>query len=194
MLVNEDVYIERAVHIGGKFIIGELKDYILKKRPDGVYIMNLEKIDQKLTELLNRVARVPLSKLLIVPSRYHAKIAATKFKELFPEVNVLTERYIPGSLTNPSIKSFIEPELILVIDPNSEKVLIQDANRMKIPVVGLVDTDTNPHGLDQYAPMNNRGRSSLALFFWLLAREIYMKQGRIKSYDEFKRPISFFEE
>ncbi len=193
MLVSEEVYIEHAVHIGGAQKLGHINPFIAKRRKDGVYILDIEKIDEALKRVINRIASIEPSKLLILPSRYYGKIAASKFSKLFPEVKLITDRYIPGSLTNPNVQYYIEPDLILVCDPNSEGVAIKDANRIGIPVIGLVDTDTVIDGLEDFVPMNNRGRKSLALFFWLLAREMYMKQGRIKSYDEFKIPISYFE-
>lgn len=193
MLVSEEIYIEHGVHIGGAQKLGSINPFIAKRRKDGVYILDIEKIDQALKRVINRLASVEPSKLLILPSRYYGKIAASKFTKLFPEIKVITDRYIPGSLTNPNIKYYVEPELILVCDPNSESVAIKDANKVGIPVIGLVDTDTVTDGLDDFVPMNNRGRKSLALFFWLLARELYMKHGKIKSYDEFKIPISYFE-
>ncbi|MCX8154284.1 MAG: 30S ribosomal protein S2 [Candidatus Micrarchaeota archaeon] len=193
MLVSEEVYIDSGIHIGAKTKLGKAKNFIARRRKDGVYIIDIGKIDESMHRLISRLSKIDLSKLMIVASRYYAKIAVSKFQKLFPDTKVVIGRYIPGSFTNPKISYFTEPEAILVCDPNSERVAIRDAQKMKIPVYGLVDTDNDPTGLEDYIPMNNRGRKSIALFFWLLAREIYMKQGRIKSYDEFKIPITYFE-
>lgn len=193
MLVSEEVYIDSGIHIGAKTKLGKAKDFISRRRKDGVYVIDINKTDESLHRVISQLSKIDLSKLMIVASRYYAKIAVSKFQKLFPEVKIVVGRYIPGSFTNPNITYFTEPEAILVCDPNSEKVTIKDAQKMKIPVYGLVDTDSDTTGLKDYVPMNNRGRKSIALFFWILAREIYMKQGRIKSYDEFKIPITYFE-
>ncbi|MEM0356428.1 MAG: 30S ribosomal protein S2 [Candidatus Anstonellales archaeon] len=193
MLIAETVYIESGIHIGAKTKLGRARAFIARRRKDGVYVIDINKIDEALRRVIDRLARVDLSKLVIIASRYYAKIALTKFHKLFPETKIVIGRYIPGTFTNPNIKYFIEPDAVLVCDPNSEKVAIRDANKIKVPVFGLVDTDSDTTGLEDYVPMNNRGKRSIALFFWLLAREIYMKTGRIKSYDEFKIPITYFE-
>jgi small subunit ribosomal protein S2 len=196
MLVSEDIYIQSGIHIGSSFLAsGAIKPYIQYRRKDKVYIIDINNIDQKITEIINTLLKYPLEEILIVANRYYPKIALTKFQKLFPQVNVVLGRYIPGTISNPQIKGFIEPSIILSTDPNTDKELIKEAKKMNIPILGLVDTDTkNIAMLDNYVVMNNRGKKSTALFIWLLAREAYMKTNKIKDYSEFKIPISYFEE
>ena len=40
------------------------------------------------------------------------------------------------------------PDIIFVIDTNKEKIAIQEANKMNIPVVAVTDTNSNPDGID----------------------------------------------
>ncbi len=193
MLVSLETYIESGAHIGSKLRTGAAREFIEKRRKDGIYIINIEKIDEGIQRLLNRLTKYEPKDIAIVATRYYAMIALKNFKKLFPDVMAIEKRFVPGTFTNPESKYFIEPEIVLSCDPNSEQQAVREANQMKIPIVGLVDTDTKIDGLTDYAPINNRGKRSLALFFWLLAREFYLKQGKIKDYSEFKIPISFFE-
>jgi len=193
MLVSMETYIEAGAHIGSKIKTGEAKKFIEKRRKDGIYIINIEKIDEGIQRLLKHLTKYDPKDIAIVATRYYAMVALRNFKKLFPDIIAIEKRFVPGSFTNPESKYFVEPEIVLSCDPNSEQQAVREANKMKIPIVGLVDTDTKTDGLMDYAPINNRGKRSLALFFWLLAREFYMKQGKIKSYSEFKIPISFFE-
>ncbi|NPA22109.1 MAG: 30S ribosomal protein S2 [Candidatus Micrarchaeota archaeon] len=188
-----ETYIEAGAHIGSKIKTGEAKKFIEKRRKDGIYIINIEKIDEGIQRLLKHLTKYDPKDIAIVATRYYAMVALRNFKKLFPDIIAIEKRFVPGSFTNPESKYFVEPEIVLSCDPNSEQQAVREANKMKIPIVGLVDTDTKTDGLMDYAPINNRGKRSLALFFWLLAREFYMKQGKIKSYSEFKIPISFFE-
>ena len=64
---------------------------------------------------------------------------------------------------------------------------------MGIPIVGLCDSDNITTFVDWVIPCNNKGRRSLALIFYLLAREYLMGKGKIASYDEFTKPLAAFE-
>src|SRR5512139_2592194 len=47
------------------------------------------------------------------------------------------------------------PELIFVVDVGREEAAVHEANLLKIPVVALVDTNCNPHGIDYVIPSND---------------------------------------
>jgi ribosomal protein S2 len=64
---------------------------------------------------------------------------------------------------------------------------------MGITTIGLCDSDNITMNIDWVVPCNNKGRKSLALIFYLLAREYLMGKGKIASYDEFTTPLSAFE-
>ncbi len=193
LLIPVEKYLESGIHIGTKLKNGDTSPYIYKKRKDGIYVLDLKKIDSKINEALNLLKKYNNKDILIVATRTYAENALKKMKKFLPDIEIVTKRFIPGTLTNPESKYFKEPEVVLVCDPRSEKEAIKEANYMKIPVIGLVDTDNLAKGIDHVIPMNNKGRKSLALFFWLLTRELMLKNGAIKSYDEFKAPVSYFE-
>ncbi|MEK6841387.1 MAG: 30S ribosomal protein S2, partial [Nanoarchaeota archaeon] len=83
-------------------------------------------------------------------------------------------RYPPGILTNPNLKKFIETKLIMVVDPWPDKNIVKDAIKIGIPVIALCDTNNETNNLDLVIPCNNKGKKSLGLIFWILARE-YLK-------------------
>lgn len=47
------------------------------------------------------------------------------------------------------------PDVILVIDVGHENIAVSEANKLKIPVVGVVDTNRNPTGVDYLIPGND---------------------------------------
>lgn len=55
------------------------------------------------------------------------------------------------------------PDAIVIIDPNKERIVIDEAQIMEVPVVGLVDTNTNPEGIELVIPANDDGRGSIEL-------------------------------
>ena len=86
-------------------------------------------------------------------------------------------RFMPGTLTNPSLPYYIEPKLILVSDPAVDSQAITEATNAGIPTIGVADTDNITSRIDLIIPANNRGRKALAAVYWLLAREILIDQG-----------------
>ena len=47
------------------------------------------------------------------------------------------------------------PDMLFVIDVDHERIAIQEANKLGIPVVGVVDTNSNPDGVDFVIPGND---------------------------------------
>ena len=47
------------------------------------------------------------------------------------------------------------PDALFVVDVESEKIAVQEALKMGIPVYGLVDTNSNPKNLTNFIPIND---------------------------------------
>lgn len=62
------------------------------------------------------------------------------------------------------------PDLLFVIDTNKEQLAIQEANRLNIPVVAIVDTNSNPDGVTFPIPANDDAGRALALYCELVSR------------------------
>ena len=62
-----------------------------------------------------------------------------------------------------------------------------------IPIIALSDTDNWIKFIDLVLPCNNKGRRSLALVYYLLAREFLKEKGLIKSNEEFAYTTADFE-
>ena len=86
-------------------------------------------------------------------------------------------RFIPGSLTNPALPTYVEPEIIFVTDPAADQQPLTEAVSNGLPIVGICDANNNLRNVDIALPANNKGRKSLALIYWLLAREMLKIRG-----------------
>ena len=62
------------------------------------------------------------------------------------------------------------PELIFVVDTNKESLAIQEAKKLKIPVVAVIDTNSDPSGIDYPIPGNDDAARSIALYCDLVAK------------------------
>jgi small subunit ribosomal protein S2 len=65
---------------------------------------------------------------------------------------------------------------------------------MNIPIFALCNSRDVPSNIDFIIPINNKSRKSIALFLWLLAREILVNKGTIKDYKEFQVSLNSFAE
>ncbi len=62
------------------------------------------------------------------------------------------------------------PDLIFVIDTNKEQLAIKEANRLKIPVVAVLDTNCDPDGVTHPIPGNDDAGRAIALYCDLIAK------------------------
>lgn len=62
------------------------------------------------------------------------------------------------------------PDLLFVIDTNKEKIAIQEARKLGIPIVAIVDTNCDPDGIDFPVPGNDDAGRALSLYCDLVAR------------------------
>lgn len=191
-LIPQEKYLETGIHIGTRFKTSDMKQFIFKMRDDGLYILDLRKIDERVREAAKMMGKYKPEEVLVVASRMYSGNAAEKFSKL-TGVGLLKGRFVPGTMTNINLPNFQEPKLLLVCDPKGEWEAIREAAMMGVPVIALCDTDNNTAFVDWIVPANNKGRRSLAAVFYLLSRELMMSQGKIKSYDEFEYRMDFFE-
>jgi small subunit ribosomal protein S2 len=62
------------------------------------------------------------------------------------------------------------PDLVFVIDTNKEALAIKEANRLKIPVIAILDTNSDPDGISFPVPANDDAGRAIQLYCELVAR------------------------
>src|ERR1700735_3139467 len=62
------------------------------------------------------------------------------------------------------------PDLVFVIDTNKEALAIKEANRLKIPVIAILDTNSDPDGIPFPIPANDDPSRAILLYCDLVAR------------------------
>ncbi len=192
-LVATDVYLKSGIHIGTKFKTKQLEQFIYKTRPDGLSVLNLQQIDDRISVAASFLAQYDPEDILIVSRRENGWKPVTKFGEN-TGCKVFAGRYPPGILTNPNLESYFEVKIILVTDAWPDRNAVQDAARLGIPVVALCDTNNLCGKLDLVIPCNNKGKKSLGLIFWILAREYSRHKGKLGPNEELKETIEEFTE
>ena len=56
------------------------------------------------------------------------------------------------------------PDALFVIDIGQEKIAVQEARKLKIPVIGIVDTINDPEQVDYVIPGNDDAMSAISLY------------------------------
>ena len=69
------------------------------------------------------------------------------------------------------------PDALFVIDVDHERIAIQEANKLGIPVIGVVDTNSDPAGVDYVIPGNDDAIRAIKLFAGAIADAIISGRG-----------------
>jgi small subunit ribosomal protein S2 len=189
MLVDKTDYLRAGVHIGMKSCTPYMKQFVYKVRDDGLAVFNLQKVDNRLKLAADFLAK--FEKIMVVSRKENAAKAINAFAGSV-DVKAVPGRFSPGTLTNPSYRDFYEPNVVLVVDPLIDDQVIKEAKKKHIPVVALCDTFNIAKDIDLVVPVNNNGKKSLALVFWILAKEIQKTRGVIKKDSDFKPTLEDF--
>ena len=191
LLVPQDQYLKAGIHIGTKFKTKYMDNFIYKTRPDGLSVLNLQSIDQRIRIASHFLSQYSPDEIVIATRRENGWKPARLFGKI-TGVRVFAGRYPPGIMTNPNLKNFIEPKILLITDPWPDKNVVKDAKMIGIPVVGLCDTNNQPENIDLVVPCNNKGKKSLGLFFYILTREYLRSRGKLGENEELSETIDDF--
>jgi small subunit ribosomal protein S2 len=190
LLVPNDEYLKAGIHIGTKFKTKHMANFIYKTRPDGISVLNIQQIDERLKAASNLLSNYEPQDILVVCGRENGWKAVKKFSEIVG-CKFFAGRYPPGVLTNPSLKNFIEARILLVVDAWPDKNAIEDTKKAGIPVVAFSDTNNQANNVDLVVPANNKGKKSLGLAFYLIAKRYTEIKGLVKP-EDFKHKLEDF--
>ena len=75
------------------------------------------------------------------------------------------------------------PGLMIIVDPSTEHIAVQEAKRLGIPTVGIVDTNSNPDDVDVCIPANDDASGSVKLILSALTDAILEAKGGVVLHD-----------
>lgn len=178
LLTSLDDYLAAGIHIGTQQKNADMKPYIYRVRADGLYVLDIKKTDDRIKTVAKFLSKFDPKKILIVSRRQYGQRPIEDFAKIVG-ATAIAGRFIPGTLTNPNLDNFIEPEVVIVTDPRGDVQALKEALKIGIPVVALCDTDNSAEGTDLIIPTNNKGKKALAIIYWILARETLRGKGML---------------
>jgi small subunit ribosomal protein S2 len=188
----EKMILSTGIRVGTPIKTKFMASFITRANPEGLYIIDISKTLARIDVAAKFIGRVSISNVAVTSSREYGKTPVEKFCELTGARGIFG-RFMPGTFTNPSLPKYLEPEIVIVTDPQADEQAVLESTRAGVPVIALSNSDNITSKVDIVIPTNNRGRKALATVYWLLTKEVLKKQGKIKSDSEMPLTIDDFE-
>ncbi|MEM4152771.1 MAG: 30S ribosomal protein S2 [Candidatus Pacearchaeota archaeon] len=192
LIVPLEDYINAGVHLGTRAVTPEMRQYVYRRKADGIAVLNTKKIDEKISIAAKFLSQYLPEDILFCCRRDAGIKAAEAFKNAL-EIKRFFTRYPAGIITNPKLDNFFEPKVLFIVDPWLDKNALNDAVKIHIPIVALCDTNNTTANIDIVVPCNNKSAASIGLVLYIIAK-LYLENRKIDKKISAKDFYEFTEE
>lgn len=176
LLVDREKYLSHGVHIGTQAKHNDMEKYIFHVKKNQLSVLDLNQTDERIRSAARFLSKYSPEEILVVGRKEVARMALNAFSDEIG-TEIIAGRFMPGTLTNPNSEDFMEPEVVVVTDPEEDAQAIDEAVDAKIPVVALADSGNSLEDIDLVIPANNKAENSIGLVYYLLAEQLQEENG-----------------
>jgi len=169
-IIPLDEFLAAGIHIGTQQKTKDMMRFVYRVRTDGLYVIDIQSTDERIRMAAALLAKYDPTKILIVSARQYGHHPVKIFAKTIGAKAILG-RFIPGTLTNPILDIYTEPDIMMVTDPHGDAQAVKEAVSVGIPVIALCDTNNSTSNVDLIIPTNNKGRKALSLVYFLLSKK-----------------------
>ena len=111
------------------------QDYIWRRRPDGVHILDIGKTWEKLMLAARIIVAIenPID-VVAISARPYGQRAVLKFAQ-YTGAQSIAGRFTPGTFTNHITKNYREPRILIITDPRTDSQAVTEAGYVNLPII-----------------------------------------------------------